>query len=104
MTLWTRIKLIGAAVWAVVMAVLYLLWQRASRRGRAAEQRALMSEINVETVETRRADERRVEAAGAAARASNAEAERVRNETPKDDRRTGRLGGLDRVRDADNQD
>lgn len=97
-TAWAKVQgyllIVAGAVTGIAVIALQVFRHRATVQAHKADQ----ARRELEAVDARRTAERKVTQAQAEARNENAEAERVRNATPKTERRRGRLSGLDRVR------
>lgn len=102
--LFTKIKAALVGLAGLVAVALYVMLGQRTRQRDAQRQRADRARGDHQASETRREDERRIDQARAQARDHNEQAGQERNDTPKDMRRTGRLGGADRVRDYDAPD
>lgn len=102
--LWSKFKaFVIGAVGLLVVGLYVLLDVRTGQRDKQ-RQRAESAARDHAASEERREEERRLSQGRAEARDFNEQAERERNEKPKETRRTGRLGGTDRVRRFDSQD
>lgn len=97
----TKIKAIIAGAFALILAGLYFMVGHRTRQRDEERRRADGAERSYESADQQREDSGRISDAQSEARESNEQHRQSQNEKPDSERRTGRLGGLDRVRDYD---